>query len=81
MQSLFLQHSYDTFGVYDHKKRTLRIDEMHTPANSSLVNLAAVKTFLNGGNVYQIEQEMMPVPVEEMNALYRYENPEPASKN
>lgn len=80
VQTLFLKRAYDVFGIYDHAKRELRIDENNSPANTSLINLAALRTFINGGSVYQVEAEAMPVPVKEINALYRYQNPEAASK-
>ncbi|MFW6224215.1 MAG: hypothetical protein ACOC4R_01010 [Bacteroidota bacterium] len=80
IKALFLQKEYDRFGIYDHENRELRLDSEHTYANSSLVNQAAVYTFLNQGKVYQLDADEMPVPGTQINALYRFINPEPADE-
>ena len=38
----------------------------------SLTNLCAVQTLLQGGKVYLLDEEEMPVKGHIMNALYRY---------
>ncbi len=80
IQALFLRKEHERFGIYDHKNRKLRLDSEHNHANSSLVNQAAVHTFLNQGKVYQLETDEMPIPQSEMNALYRFVNPQSADK-
>ncbi len=72
IDSLFLLRNEDIWGVYDPEKRHVRIDEAPSHSNVSLLNKAAIKTFLNGGKVYVTEQEGMPDPHGKVNALYRY---------
>ena len=36
------------------------------------MNLAAIKTFLNGGKVYLLDKQDMPNKHSKINALYRY---------
>ena len=46
--------------------------EENDSAAISLMNWAAIKTFLNGGTVYLLDKEDMPNPHSRINALYRY---------
>jgi hypothetical protein len=72
IEALFLENDKDIWGVYNPKKRQVRIDEDPLPTSVSLLNKAAAKTFLNGGKVYLLEREEMPNPYSKVNALYRY---------
>src|SRR6056297_26797 len=72
IDALFLENRKDIWGVYNPEKRQVRIDEDPFPTSVSLLNKAAIKTFLNGGKVYLLEKEEMPNPYSKVNALYRY---------
>ncbi len=72
IDALFLENGKDIWGVYNPEKRQVRIDGNPLPTNVSLLNKAAIKTFLNGGKVYLLEKEEMPNPYSKVNALYRY---------
>lgn len=72
IDTLFLRNRSDIWGTYDATKRTVRISENGTDPNVSLMNLAAIKTFLQGGNVYLVEEEEMPASYSKVNALFRY---------
>ena len=72
IDTLFVQNKAEMWGIYDPEKRHVRIDQEQTPSNVSLLNKVAVKTFLNGGNVYLLEKDEMPNPYSMVNALYRY---------
>ncbi|RNL69264.1 hypothetical protein ED312_22310 [Sinomicrobium pectinilyticum] len=72
VDTLFLQDKEDIRGVYEPKTRHVRVDNALLPSNVSLLNKAAISTFLNGGKVYVTEKENMPDPHAKVNALYRY---------
>jgi hypothetical protein len=72
IDTLFVRNRSDIWGVYNLSENAVIVEETPTATNLSLLNLAAVQTFLNGGKVYLMEEEEMPVPVSEVNALFRY---------
>ena len=72
VDTLFLDESQDFWGVYDSLSGEVRLHEAQSRSNTSLANLAAVKVFLSGGQVYLQEQAFMPGPWSAVNALYRY---------
>ena len=72
IDTLFMNNKEEVWGVYDLGKRHVRVDEELLPSSVSLLNKAAIKTFLNGGQVYLLEKDEMPNPFSEVNALYRY---------
>jgi len=59
-------------GIYNLEKRHVRVDEKPLPSSVSLLNKAAIKTFLNGDQVYLLEKDEMPNPYSKVNALFRY---------
>ncbi len=72
IDTLFVENRADIWGIYDSEKRQVRIDEEPTASNMSLLNTAAIKTFLNGGKVYLLEKSEMPNPHSRVNAFYRF---------
>ncbi|MCB0396318.1 MAG: hypothetical protein KDD36_06680 [Flavobacteriales bacterium] len=72
VDTLFVRESHDLFGLFDQQNRTVILDEYKKPGNASLVNMAAVNSFENGGQVYVMEDDEMPVRETVMNALFRY---------
>ena len=48
------------------------VDEVQSVANADLINLAAIKTFLQGGKIYLEKSDDLPIEGFEMNALLRY---------
>ncbi|MFD0797335.1 hypothetical protein ACFQZJ_07680 [Maribacter chungangensis] len=72
VEALFLENRADIWGVYNPEKRHVRVDELPLPSSVSLLNMAAMETFLNGGTVYLLEKDEMPDPYSKINALYRY---------
>ncbi len=72
IDTLFVENREDIWGVYDIDKKEVRVDEKSSPDNESLLNKAAIKTFLKGGHVYLLEKDEMPNPNSRVNALYRY---------
>lgn len=72
IDTLFVQQKEDVFGAYNSAKGCLILDSRKEMRNISLLNMAAINTFLQGGNVYFLEAEEMPVKNIPMNALLRF---------
>jgi hypothetical protein len=72
IDTLFIARGPVVYGSYDEDQNTVRLDNKKTHGNSSLTELAAIKTFLQGGRVYFLPPEEMPEKETPMNALYRY---------
>jgi hypothetical protein len=73
IDTLFCENLADIFGTYKEENNTIITTQTEENETSiSLMNLAAIKTFSNGGNVYLLDQENMPNPHSKINALYRY---------
>lgn len=69
---LFIQKSKDRYGLYDKLNRSLIIDEYSKTNQASLFNLAAIQTWIKGGQVYLVEKDEMPISGTMINALFRY---------
>ncbi len=72
IDTLFVKEDSDVFGIYDKKNNEVSIAEKHEINNVSLTNLAAMQTFEQGGEVYFLPPEQMPVKESPLNAIFRY---------
>jgi len=73
IEALFCENNADVFGTYSKKDNVIKVSEGDDDSTTvSLMNLAAIQTFLNDGDVYLMEKEDMPNPNAKVNALYRY---------
>ncbi|MEP0132546.1 MAG: hypothetical protein ABJJ25_05950 [Eudoraea sp.] len=72
IDTLFVQQKEDVFGTYNSSKGCLILDSRKEMRNISLLNMAAICTFLQGGNVFFLEKEEMQVKNISMNALFRF---------
>lgn len=72
VETLFIKKGADVFGVYDKNNNQIRLDSAKDLTNASLLNLAAMQTFLQGGHVYELEPEEMPIEEKPINAIFRY---------
>lgn len=72
IDSLFIQYGADEFGVFDKKSNQIMFDKKSSLNYNSLTNLSAMNTFLQGGKVFILDKNEMPVQGHIMNALYRY---------
>ena len=73
VDALFCENMSDIFGNYKEENSFITVTQSEEEDNTiSLMNVAAVKTFLNGGEVYLLDKEEMPNPNSRINALYRY---------
>lgn len=73
VDALFCENRSDIFGSYKEEGNSIVVTQSEEDDNTiSLMNIAAIKTFLNGGEVYLLDKEEMPNPNSRINALYRY---------
>lgn len=73
IDTLFCENLADIFGTYKVENDIVIATETEEKeASVSLMNLAAIETFLNGGTVYLLDKKDMPNPNSKINALYRY---------
>ncbi|NNE02437.1 MAG: hypothetical protein HKN52_04660 [Eudoraea sp.] len=71
IDTLFINKSESLFGIFKAANSCLIVDSKKDTHNVSLTNLAGVKTFLKGGNVYVLEDAEMPIGNKPLNALFR----------
>lgn len=73
IEALFCENNEDILGVFTKENEVIKVLEGSDDGTTiSLMNLAAINTFLNGGDVYLLEKGEMPNPNSRVNALYRY---------
>ncbi|MFD1160982.1 baeRF7 domain-containing protein [Hwangdonia seohaensis] len=73
VDTLFCENKADIFGNCLEENNSITVTQSEESDNTiSLMNVAAIKTFLNGGEVYLLDKEDMPNPNSRVNALYRY---------
>lgn len=73
VDALFCENKSDIFGNYKEESNAFTVTQSEENDDTiSLMNVAAIKTFLNGGDVYLLDKEEMPNPNSRINALYRY---------
>ena len=72
VDTLFLEKGSDVFGIYNKEDRKVTLNGKHEIFNASLMNLTAIRTFDQGGQVYILSSEEMPVKESPMNAIFRY---------
>ncbi|MDC6355625.1 MULTISPECIES: hypothetical protein [unclassified Robiginitalea] len=72
IDALFLREGEDVQGLYNQEDRELEIHESLRETSVSLFNLAAVETYLQGGDVFVVPDKEMPDDHSAVCALYRY---------
>ena len=73
VDTLFCENLEDIFGTYKEENNKITATQSEENEDTvSLMNVAAVHTFLKGGDVYLLDKEDMPNPNSRINALYRY---------
>src|SRR5690606_19751818 len=71
VETLFVDVGRKQWGVFDHNTNEVRRLNRPGPNAEDLYDLAAVQTYLNGGNVYAVTADKMPGP-EPIAAVFRY---------
>ena len=72
IDTLFLSKGVDVYGTFVHKNNCVILDSDKAANNLSLINLAGISTFLQGGKVYVQDPEEMPFKQRPLNAIFRY---------
>lgn len=73
IETLFCENMADIYGTFKKENGTITLSKGKENDNSiSIMNVAAIQTFLKGGHVYLLDKEDMPNPNSKVNALYRY---------
>lgn len=71
IETLFVATGYQQWGVYHQVGQKVDVQESANSENEDLVNAASLQTYLNGGTVYIVPSEEMPVD-SGMAAILRY---------
>ena len=73
IETLFCENMADIYGTFKKENGTITLSKGEENDSSiSIMNVAAIQTFLKGGDVYLLDKEDMPNPNSKVNALYRY---------
>ncbi|MGI9546372.1 MAG: hypothetical protein ACR2MM_03985 [Flavobacteriaceae bacterium] len=72
IETLFLSKGDEVYGSYNGTNNCVILDTEKAAFNFSLINRAALNTILQGGKVFTMEPEDMPVKKRPLNAIYRY---------
>lgn len=72
IETLFIEKNTDEYGIYNKENGKLILSPSKEVQNASLTNLAAIKTFMNGGKVFLLNTEEMPAQGRSLNAIFRY---------
>ncbi len=73
VETLFINKDEDfTWGFYNEAGNEVKIHEERLKYSDCLLNLSAIKVFLQGGDVYNVSAEEMPFGHAPMNAVYRF---------
>ncbi len=72
VDTLFLNKDEYSYGTFKEKENTIELHEERKGNEPELLDLAAVKTYLQGGRVHIVQRNEMPAPTANLNAIYRY---------
>ncbi len=72
IDTLFIQNQKDVYGMFNPTSQNIQWDNEKRSDNMSLLNLAAIKTFQQGGKVFLMEPEEMPLKNMLANAIFRF---------
>ncbi len=73
VETLFMKKGEHLYGRFNYDDNKTLIHDDYQVDDRDLLDLAAVQTHLNGGKVYLLDREDMPVPTANANAIYRFE--------
>jgi hypothetical protein len=72
VESLFAAEGVRCWGSWDPENRAVHLDDKQTAASQDLLDLAAVQSFLHGGEVFAVPAEEMPEPGRPLAATFRW---------
>jgi hypothetical protein len=71
IDTLFIADGEKVWGTFDLKKQTLKVHREQNTGDHDLLNISAVQTMLNGGDVYVVASEKVP-DGSQLAAILRY---------
>lgn len=72
IETLFVARGQRRWGSFDTQTRELKLYEEPRNGSDDLLDLAAVRTFMNGGTVYALEGDQLPAGARPVAAIFRY---------
>lgn len=72
VETLFVADDQSEWGRFDPEKREIQFLHEPGPGSDDLLDLAAVRTFVNGGTVYALDPAKLPKPHQPVAAIFRY---------
>jgi hypothetical protein len=72
VDTLFVKKNSELWGTFDEQDSILHIHPSRQDDDESMIDKTIMKTITNGGMVYEVEEEEMPVGGTNMAALMRY---------
>ncbi len=72
VDTLYINRDEALYGTYDKEQQRVQLDIRKKVGNTSLTDLAAMNTFLQGGKVYFLPAAEMPAKNTVMNAVFRF---------
>ena len=72
IETLFVARGQRRWGTFDTETRELQLYEEARNGSEDLLDLAAVRTFMNGGTVYALEGDQLPEGAQPVAAIFRY---------
>ncbi len=72
IDTLFVKKGEALWGMYNKESDRIMVREVQTEYSPCLLNMAAMHTLLNSGNVFLMESDEMPEPNSKLNALFRF---------
>ncbi len=72
IDTLLVDKTKEVYGTYDTETKEVNVSKNPKISNTSLTHMAALATFLKGGQVYVLPPEEMPIQGSPLNALFRY---------
>jgi len=71
VEELFVAVGVQQWGLFDPESNELEVHPDTQPGDDDLLNIAAIQTLLNGGNVYAVEPDKVP-DAAPLAAVFRY---------
>jgi hypothetical protein len=72
VDTLFVRKNSELWGTFDEQESVLHIHPTRQEDDESMIDKVIMKTITNGGMVYEVDEEEMPVKGTNMAALMRY---------
>lgn len=72
IDTLMVKNGENLWGIFDKDINAVKPRTQQPEFKSCLLNFAAIQTILNGGKVYLMDPDEMPLPEAKLSAVYRF---------